>query len=31
VAIKDLQNLMWNGAIFSGGLSVGARMHAWQA
>ncbi|MPR11174.1 hypothetical protein [Microvirga tunisiensis] len=31
MAIKDLQNLMWNGAILSGGLSVVARVHAWQA
>jgi len=31
VAVKDLQNLMWNGAIFSGGLSVIARVQAWQA
>jgi hypothetical protein len=31
VAIKDLQNLMWNGAILSGGLSIVARVHARQA
>ncbi|WP_404294599.1 hypothetical protein ACD578_29970 (plasmid) [Microvirga sp. RSM25] len=31
MAIKDLQNLMWNGAILSGGLSVVARVHARQA
>jgi hypothetical protein len=31
VATKDLQNLMWNGAILSGGLSIVARVHARQA
>ncbi|WP_262271533.1 hypothetical protein [Microvirga yunnanensis] len=31
MAIKDLQKLMWNGAILSGGLSVVARVHAHQA
>ena len=31
MAIKDLQSLMWNGAILSGGLSVVARVHAWRA
>ena len=31
MAIKDLQNLMWNGALLSGGLSVVTRVHAWQA
>jgi len=31
VAIKDLQNLMWNGALLSSGLSLVARVQAWQA
>ena len=31
MAIKDLQNLISNGAIFSGGLSIVARVHAWKA
>jgi hypothetical protein len=31
VALKDLQSLMWNGALLSGGLSIVARVHARQA
>ena len=31
MALKDLQNLMLNGAIVSGGVSIVARVHAWQA
>jgi hypothetical protein len=31
VALKNLQNLMLNGAIVSGGVSIVARVHAWQA
>jgi hypothetical protein len=31
VALKDVQNLMWNGALLSGELSILARLHARQA
>ncbi|WP_262266131.1 hypothetical protein [Microvirga yunnanensis] len=31
MALKDLQNLMWNGALLSGGVSIVARVHAHQA
>jgi hypothetical protein len=30
VALKDLQNLILNGAIISGGVSIVARVQAWR-
>jgi hypothetical protein len=31
VALENLQNLIWNGALLSGGLSIVARVQARQA
>ena len=31
MALKDVQDVMWNGALLSGGLSIVARVHARQA
>ena len=31
VTLQGLQNLIWNGALLSGGLSIVARVHARQA